>query len=299
MVDYLGCFITYLQVERNASSHTVRNYAEDLGRFLAFVESEGASIPDELDYLAIRHYLAHLHEKAYERRTIARKLSAIRSFLRFLTREGYLSDTSWAAVSTPRIGKKLPKFLYTDEIFRLLSAPDVRDPAGLRDAAILEMLYSSGIRVGELVSLNIEDIDVDQGQFIVLGKGARERMVPMGSFSRRSFVEYMKSGRPVLLRKNRAAEKERALWLNKYGTRLSDRGVRRVVEKYVRQVSLAKGISPHSIRHSFATHMLNAGADLRVVQELLGHMSISTTQIYTHITREQLKEVYNEAHPRS
>lgn len=299
MVDYLGSFITYLQVEKNASPHTVRNYAEDLSRFLTFAENEGASIPENLDYLAIRHYLAHLHERSYERRTIARKLSAIRSFLRYLSREGYITDTSWAAVSTPRIGKKLPKFLYVDEMLRLLSAPDLKTPAGLRDVAILEMLYSSGIRVSELVRLDVGDIDVSEGQFIVFGKGARERMVPMGKFSRRSFLTYLERGRSVLLRKNKDAEKEKAVWLNKYGTRLTDRGVRRVVEKYVRQVSLAKGISPHSIRHSFATHMLNAGADLRIVQELLGHVNISTTQIYTHITREQLKEIYNEAHPRA
>lgn len=299
MADYLGNFIAYLKVEKNASPHTVRNYAEDLSQFLAFMEKEGAHFPDEVDYLAIRHFLALMQQRAYERRTIARKLSAIRSFFRYLHREGQLTDTSWASVSTPRTGKKLPKFLYVDEMFRLLAAPDTKKPAGLRDMAILEVLYASGIRVSELVALDLHTLDLNAGQFIVFGKGARERMVPLGRFARRSVMAYLDQGRPELLRKNKEGTDEKALWLNKYGTRLTDRGVRRLVEKYVGQISLTKGISPHSIRHSFATHLLNAGADLRVVQELLGHVNISTTQIYTHITRDQLKEVYNSSHPRA
>ncbi|EEG76751.1 tyrosine recombinase XerC [Dethiobacter alkaliphilus] len=299
MVDFLGSFLTFLQVEKNASPHTIRNYAEDLGQFFQFLEKEGASFPQDLDYLAIRHFLALMQAHGYERRTIARKLAAIRSFLRHLNREGYLADTSWTTISTPRIGKKLPKFLYVDEVFRLLAAPDSQTPAGLRDVAILEFLYSSGVRVSELVALELQSLDLNRGQAIVMGKGGCERLVHLGRFARRSLLAYLEQGRPEILRKNADGDREGALWLNKYGTRLSDRGVRRIVEKYVRQVSLAKGISPHSIRHSFATHLLNAGADLRVVQELLGHVNISTTQIYTHITRDQLKEVYNGAHPRA
>lgn len=298
MADYLGNFIAFLQVEKNASPHTVRNYVDDVNQFLCFLEREEVPL-GSLDYLAVRHFLAQLQREAYERRSIARKLSAIRTFLRFMNREGYLGDTGWTAVSTPRIGKKLPKFLYVEEMFRLLTAPDTGTPAGLRDAAILEVLYASGIRVSELVSLDLRGFDYQQGQFIVFGKGSRERMVPLGRFARRSVQAYLEYGRHVLLRKNPDSASEKALWLNKYGTRLTDRGVRRIVEKYVRQVGLARGISPHSIRHSFATHMLNAGADLRAVQELLGHVNISTTQIYTHITRDRLKEVYTVAHPRA
>lgn len=298
MIDFIGSFIAYLQVEKNASPHTIRNYAEDLAQFLTFLESS-IVFPAELDYLAIRHYLALLQQHNYERRTIARKLSAIRSFLRHLNRAGYLEDTSWSAVSTPRLGKKLPRFLFIEEVFRLLSAPDPATPAGLRDIAILETLYASGIRVSELVALNLHSIDLNQGEFIVMGKGARERVVPLGSFAIRSVRNYLADGRPELLRRNRVGSAEKALWLNKYGTRLSDRGVRRLVAKYISQVSQAKGISPHSIRHSFATHLLNAGADLRVVQELLGHVNISTTQIYTHVTRDRLKEVYCATHPRA
>ncbi|MBS3897797.1 MAG: tyrosine recombinase XerC [Dethiobacter sp.] len=299
MVDFLDGFTAYLQVEKNASPHTVRNYAEDLAQFLSFLEAEGVPFPLELDYLAIRHYLAYLQQQNYERRTIARKLSAIRSFLRHLNREGHLTDTSWSMVSTPRLGKKLPRFLFVEEVFRLLSAPDIATPAGLRDVAILEALYASGIRVSELVSLDLHAMDLNRGEFIVMGKGSRERVVPLGSFARRSVQDYLVCGRPELLRRNKDGGGEKALWLNKYGTRLSDRGVRRLTEKYIRQVSLTKGISPHSIRHSFATHLLNAGADLRAVQEFLGHVNISTTQIYTHITRDQLKEVYCAAHPRA
>lgn len=299
MVDFLRNFVIFLQVEKNSSPHTIRNYEKDIRQFLEFLVSEGVNFPGKLDYLAIRHFLALLKYKDYGRRTVARKLSAIRTFLRFLKREGQLTDTSWSAVSTPRLGKKLPKFLYFNEMLRLLAAPDAGTPAGLRDVAMLEVLYASGIRVSELVGLDLDDIDLDRGEGIVLGKGAKERLVPLGKLACRSVSAYLEHSRPALLRRNSQGEQERALWLNKYGTRLTDRGVRRVVEKYVKQASLTSGISPHSIRHSFATHLLNNGADLRVVQELLGHVNISTTQIYTHITRERLKEVYNGAHPRA
>ena len=299
MTDFIDGFISYLEVERNASPHTVRNYAEDLSQFVAFLETEGFNFPGEINYLAIRHFLAHLKAMGYERRTIARRLSAIRSFLRYLNREGKLTDKTWIAVSTPRVGKKLPTFLYVEEMVELLNAPDTATPAGQRDKAILETLYASGIRVSELVSLNVQTLDLEQGCFIVMGKGAKERLVPLGRFAINAVREYIQTGREQLLRKDKASDGQKALWLNKYGTRLTDRGVRRIVEKYVQKASLTANISPHSIRHSFATHLLNAGADLRSVQELLGHVNISTTQIYTHVTRDRLKEVYKTAHPRA
>jgi integrase/recombinase XerC len=295
--DYLDRFILYLQIERNASPHTLRNYAEDINQLLMFLEENGAVFPRCFDYLALRHFLAHLQFKAYERRTIARKLSAIRSFLRFLGREGLLCDKTWTVISTPRLGKKLPKFLYTEEMLTLLGAPDRRTPAGLRDAAILEVLYASGIRVGELVLLNVEDVDLEQGQILVQGKGCRERLALLGQFACATLKRYLENGRP-LLRKGQS-ETEKAVWLNRSGERLSDRGVRRLMDKYVQQAALDASLSPHSIRHSFATHLLGAGADLRVVQDLLGHLNVSSTQIYTHVTRERLKEVYNNAHPRA
>ncbi len=298
MTEYTENFITYLQVEKNASIHTVRNYAEDLSQFLGFLEEEGVVFPERLDYLALRYFLAYLHRQDYERRTVARKLSAIRTFLRYLSREGILADTSWASVKTPRCGKKLPRFLYLEEMLRLLAAPDTTSPAGLRDAAILEVLYATGTRVSELVGMD-DDIDLHSGQAIVMGKGARERIVPFGRFAVRSVRSYLEYGRPALLRKNKEPGSEKALWLNKYGRRLTDRGVRRIVDKYVYHAGLNGGLSPHSIRHSFATHLLNAGADIRVVQELLGHINVSTTQIYTHITKDRLKEIYKGAHPRA
>ena len=298
MIQWLDGFLSYLQVEKNASYHTLRNYGEDLVQFTAFLEKETINLT-AIDYLTLRHYLALLQEKGYDRRSIARKLSAIRSFLRYLNREELLEDKTWHNVSTPRVGKKLPIFLYPEEMLRLLDAPDVQTPAGQRDAAILEVLYASGVRVSELVALNVQDLDLHLGQFIVKGKGARERMVPLGRFACNAVQRYLQNARPLLLRKNSAGELEKALWLNKYGTRLSDRGVRRLVEKYVRQAGLSHGISPHSIRHTFATHLLNAGADLRAVQELLGHINLSTTQIYTPLTRQRLQEVYHDAHPRA
>jgi len=299
MADFLNSFTVYLQVERNASPHTIRNYAEDISKFLAFLDERGIQFPQGLDYLGLRHYLAHLQFSKFSRRSIARKLSAIRSFLRFLSREGVLAATTGFFVATPRQGKKLPKFLYVEEMLRLLSAPDTGTPAGLRDVALLELLYASGLRVSELVSLSVGSLSLSSGQGIVQGKGGRERVFYFGNFAKDSLSAYQERGRPVLLKKARFPANEEALWLNKYGSRLTDRGVRRIVEKYVSQAGLAMGISPHSIRHSFATHLLNAGADLRAVQELLGHVNISTTQIYTHITREKLKSVYTSAHPRA
>jgi len=299
MIDFCDGFLSYLETQKNASRHTVRNYAEDLVQFLSYLETEGLTFPEGVNYLTVRHYLAYLKAGAYERRTIARKLSALRSFFRYLNREGLLADKTWTAVSTPRAGKKLPTFLYVEEVLQLLCAPDTATPAGLRDVAILETLYASGVRVSELVAMDTDDLDLTAGQIVVMGKGARERLVPLGRFACRALDAYLQSARPYFLRNSNSGAREKALWLNKYGNRLSDRGVRRIVDKYISQVSVSRKISPHSLRHSFATHLLNAGADLRCVQELLGHVNISTTQIYTHITRDRLKEVYQLAHPRA
>ncbi|NLP37915.1 MAG: tyrosine recombinase XerC [Firmicutes bacterium] len=299
MLGFVDGFISYLEAEKKASFHTLRSYALDLMQFIAFLEQQKFYSLAEVDYRTLRHYLSVLKEEAYERRTIARKLSAIRSFLRYLNREELLKDKTWLAVSTPRIGKRLPSFLYVEEMLQLLSAPETRTPLGMRDQAILETLYASGIRVSELVAMDVDAIDFSLQQFIVMGKGGRERLVPLGRFALRALQSYLNTARRQLLRKNPTGETEKALWLNRFGTRLSDRSVRRLVDKYVRQAGLNAGISPHSIRHSFATHLLNAGADLRSVQELLGHVNLSTTQIYTHITQDHLKEIYILAHPRA
>jgi len=234
-----------------------------------------------------------MQEQGMSRSTMARKLAALRSFVRYLCRENILQNNPIAAVSTPKQDKRLPKFLYPLEIQLLLDAPDVSKPLGLRDKAILETLYAAGLRVSELVGLSINNVYFDEELIKVVGKGSKERIVPLGSQAITSLKDYLHKGRPYL-QKN-ATE---ALFLNKFGTRLTERSVRNIIDKYVKEVALNQKVSPHTLRHTFATHLLNAGADLRSVQELLGHVKLSTTQIYTHVTTENIQQVYHETHPR-
>jgi len=230
-----------------------------------------------------------LRSKEYDKRTIARKLSTLRSFFKFLYKEGYLKYNPMSTVSTPKISKKLPKFLDVASVIKLIESPDKKDAHALRDRAIMEVLYTSGMRVSELVGLNTEDLDLIGGVAKVMGKGKRERMCPIGDKAARAVREYLQK-RP---------QKNKALFLNSSGTRLRDRSVRRIIDKHIKRISLKEKISPHTLRHSFATHLLDRGADLRSVQELLGHRNLSTTQIYTHITPERLKAVYDKTHPRA
>ena len=290
MIRYIDKFIDYLKIEKNASDHTIVNYSVDLLDFSKFL---GDASVETVTYLVLRRYLAHMREKNYSKRTIARKLATLRSFFRFLYREGYIKTNPATSISTPKLDKKLPLFLDTGEVVKLIEAPSERDLNGLRDRAILETLYSTGVRVSELVHLNVNDVDFIGGVVKVLGKGRKERLTPIGDKALRAIRNYLSKrrlGKPA----NR-----KAVFLNKGGTRLTDRSVRRVVGKYIKMVSLREGVSPHTLRHSFATHLLNKGADLRSVQELLGHMNLSTTQIYTHVTTKRLKEVYEKAHPRA
>jgi len=290
MIRYIDRFIDYLKVERNASDHTVINYSTDLRDFGKFL---GDSPIEGVTYLFLRRYLAHMRERNYSKRTVARKLATLRSFFRFLYREGYIKTNPATSVITPKLDKKLPVFLDTGEVVKLIEAPDDRDLSGARDRAILETLYSTGMRVSELVRLNINDIDFIGGVAKAFGKGKKERLAPIGDKAVRAIRKYLdKRGSGKLGGK-------KAVFLNKNGGRLTDRSVRRVVGKYIKILSLREGISPHTLRHSFATHLLNRGADLRSVQELLGHMNLSTTQIYTHVTTKRLKEVYEKAHPRA
>lgn len=290
MIDrYIDKFLNYLKIEKNMSRHTVLNYSIDLRDFAKFL-GEDVEI-NNIDYLALRRFLADLKAKNYSKRTIARRLACLRSFFKFLYREGHVKSNVMLGVSTPKLDKKLPIFLNEDEVAKLLEAPDEKKLSGLRDRAILETLYSSGLRVSELVGLNIDNIDFIGGVLKVFGKGKKERLVPVGDRALRCIRAY--------LEKRGSAGLERALFLSKSGTRLTDRSVRRILEKYVHITSLREGVSPHTLRHSFATHLLNRGADLRSVQELLGHMNLSTTQIYTHVTSEHLKAVYDKVHPRA
>lgn len=282
-------FLVYLQAEKNASEHTVKNYTIDLRDFFRFL---GQISIEKIDYLEIRRYLAHLGEKGFSKSSISRKLACLRSFFKFLVRENLLKENPASSIATPKREKKLPLFLDEKEVVNLIEAPAANSKMEKRDKAILELLYTSGIRVSELVGLNIEDVDFFGEVLRVRGKGKKERLVPAGSKALaavRDYLEILES----------PANLHGPLFLNRGKTRLTDRSVRRVVLKYARRIALNKNISPHVLRHTFATHLLDRGADLRSVQELLGHENLSTTQIYTHVTTKRLKEAYDNAHPRA
>lgn len=290
MQRYIDKFINYLKVERNASEHTITNYKTDFEMFRAFL---GDRDIETVDHLALRRFLAEMRSKNYSKRTVARHLASLRSLFRFLFREGLIKKNPITAISTPKLDKKLPVFLDTEKVKKLLECPSGEDVFGMRDRALMETLYSTGIRVSELVGLDADDVDFISGIVKVFGKGSKERIVPIGEPALNAIRKYMQK---------RGEEKVRdkdAVFLNKSGRRLSDRSVRSVINKYIRTCSIVEKISPHSLRHSFATHLLDRGADLRSVQELLGHMNLSTTQIYTHVTMERLKSVYDKAHPRA
>ena len=292
MIDrYVDKFLNYLKIEKNMSTHTVINYSVDLRDFGKFL-GEAAEL-EKIDYLTLRKLLASLKEKNYSKRTVARKLACLRSFFKFLYREDHIKSNPITGLSTPKLDKKLPVFLDEGEIIKLLEAPNEKEASGLRDRAILETLYSSGLRISELVGLSLDNVDFIGGVLKVFGKGRKERLAPIGDKALKAIRAYLER------RGNSRSSDKKAVFLNKSGTRLTDRSVRRIVEKYIRLTSLKQSISPHTLRHSFATHLLNRGADLRSVQELLGHMNLSTTQIYTHVSAERLKNVYDKAHPRA
>jgi len=284
---YIEKFMRYLEIEKNYSAHTLLNYKLDLIDFAKFL----GEVPlENIDYLLLRKYLVTLKERNLSNRSIARHLSALRSFFKFLTKEGYLKNNPILVISTPKLDKPLPKFLTEEEVNRLIETTFKKqkiDERSLRDRAILETFYSTGIRISELVNLDVEDIDFISGIVKVLGKGKKERLVPIGEIALKAIKDYLDK------RKKTSA----ILFLNKQGKRISTRGVSNIVNKYIRLASIKEGVSAHTLRHSFATHLLNRGADLRSVQELLGHANLSTTQIYTHLTTEKLKHVYDKAHP--
>ena len=277
----------YMEIEKNYSAHTILNYKIDLEGFNKFIS--GTSF-EKIDYLMLRKYLAVLKEKNLGSRTVGRKLSALRSFFKFLTREGYIKTNPILMLCSPKLEKHLPSFMSEDEVFKLIeSAPGKSDIGllGLRDRAILEAFYSSGLRMSELVGLNLDDIDFISGIIKVRGKGKKERIVPIGETALLALKKYLEK------RKKQTS----AVFLNNNSRRITGRGVRYVLVKYLNAAGIRPGISAHTFRHSFATHLLNRGADLRTVQELLGHANLSTTQIYTHLTTEKLKSVYDKAHP--
>lgn len=291
--EALSLFAGY-QYSQNRSEHTVVAYQTDLGQFFRFAAHERGFEPemlkvDEIDVYIVRSFLGVLAEHGLARKSMARKLASLRSFFKFLCRKEILKINPVQRVASPKLGRKLPHFLYLDQVEVLLRATDCSNLLGCRDRVILELLYGSGLRVSELIGLNCENLDLESGLIRVLGKGSKERVVPVTSHAIQAIENYL----------TMRGDRQSALLLNYQGTRLSDRSVRRILDKLVTKISLEQHVHPHMLRHTFATHLLDGGADLRSVQELLGHQKLSSTQIYTHLTRERLKEVFVQAHPRA
>jgi integrase/recombinase XerC len=287
-------FIDHLRTERQASTHTLRSYEDDLALYSSYLaEIQGpAADPSAVDSIRLRRYSAWLTGRGYASSTVARRLASLRSFFRFLRREGLVASDPSAGLRNPKQARRLPRLLRVDEVIRLLEGVPVDTAPGIRDRAMLETLYGGGLRVGELVALNVGDIDDDQGLLRVRGKGRRERLAPIGAMA----VDWLKRWMP--LRRPKAA-REPAVFLNQRGSRLSARSVGRLLEGHLLRAGLVDSASPHTLRHSFATHLLDRGADLRSVQELLGHRNLTTTQIYTHVTQDRILDIYHEAHPRA
>ena len=303
MEKALGDFLRYLRVERNYSDHTVRNYQSDLRQFAKFMrerekqtggEDRTPLVPGQVDHLDIRAYLASLYRRN-AKSSVARKLSALRSFFGYLVRQAEIKQNPADMVSAPKMGKAIPDFLPVDEAFQLMRGPDTDNALGSRDRAILEVLYSCGLRVSELTGLNLNSLNLELGIARVIGKGDKERVVPVGDKAKLALSGYLERRGELLA----GRQDHRALFLNNRGGRLSSRSVARLVKKHMRRCNLGRPLSPHGLRHSFATHLLDAGADLRAVQEMLGHVSLSTTQRYTHLSVDKLMAEYDKAHPRS
>jgi integrase/recombinase XerC len=318
MTRQLGAFLDFLRLNRNASAHTVSAYDRDVGQFLAFAATaRGAPRVDDLeprhlDLATIRAFMADLHRRGQARTSVARKLSALRAFGRYLRREGWIETDPAALAASPRRERKVPAHLTIDEMQRLLETPDTSDPLGCRDRAILELFYASGLRLSELVGLDLDEVNLRARIVRVMGKGAKERLVPFNSATETSLRAWLihrlalRAGtgdrRPKTEdRRPTTGDRRPAepLFVNFRGARLTGRSVQRLVARYVASCSTRFGISPHALRHSFATHLLQRGADLRAIQELLGHVQLSTTQRYTHVNAAQLLEVYRKTHPRA
>ena len=290
MKEAIEQFCKYLDTERNASAHTVSAYRSDLGQFAAFLAASGNDAPEAVDHLTLRRYLAQLH-KGLSKSSIGRKLSALRALFRYLLREGRLEKNPAELIGTPKKEKRVPFHLNIDQVTALVQVPAGSCGLPLRDRAVLETLYSCGIRVSELTGMNVGDLDLEGGLARVLGKGGKERLVPVGSCAAGALSAYL------LERGNPGAESP--LILNARGGRLTRRSVGRIVDAHMLLIASMRKVSPHTLRHSFATHLLEGGADLRAIQELLGHASLSTTQKYTHVSIDRLMEVYDKAHPKA
>jgi len=309
LASWIEKYLEYLRYQRNASPHTIRNYSSDLEQFYSFLTHSPDGNPrpapelDQIDNLTIREFLGGMYERKNRKSSVARKLATVRSFMKFLSVEGAIALNPAKIVASPKQENRLPEYMTVDAITSLIEAPDTGTDAGKRDRAILELLYGAGLRAGELVGLNLGDISLGEGLVRVVGKGRKERIVPFGSRAAEALQSYLqvrgkqiKAGKLPAKEKTSAAE---AVFLNLRGGRLTSRSVGNIVDHHVGKLSQRLKVHPHTLRHTFATHMLNAGADLRAIQELLGHESLSTTQKYTHVSIEQLVRVYQSCHPRA
>jgi integrase/recombinase XerC len=309
LASWIRKYLEYLRFQRNASPHTLRNYASDLQQFYLYLttapggEPREAPEPEQIDNLTIREFLGVLYQRKNKKSSVARKLAAIRSFMKFLSFQDAIQANPAKSVASPKQEMRLPDYMTLDAVVSLVEAPDTSTDLGKRDRAILELLYAAGLRVGELVALNLGDISLSEGLVRCLGKGRKERIVPFGTRAAESLESYLQvRGKQIKARsapgKGRASAGE-AVFLNSRGGRLTGRSVGNIVDHHVGKLAQRLKVHPHTLRHTFATHMLNAGADLRAIQELLGHESLSTTQKYTHVSVEQLVRVYESCHPRA
>ena len=294
MDNQVNMYLEYLKFQKNYSDYTVLNYKDDLDIFLKFLKSKNINNFNDVTYDLIREYLKYLHGLKYASKSIVRFISSIRGLFKFLISKNIIKDNPMTLVSNPKVERKLPKYLEYNELERLINTPDLKTDLGIRDALVIEMLYSTGIRVSELVNIKIDDIDKSSKEIRILGKGSKERIVLFGSLLEDKLNLYLKTYYPKYNTNN-----SKYLFLNKHGNKLNDRMVRMIIDDNMIKAGINKKISPHTLRHTYATHMLNSGADIKTVGDLLGHESISTTTIYTHLSNEQLKKVYLNAHPRA
>ena len=310
MREHLEPFLDYLRLNRNLSRHTVRAYESDLSQFLAFATERLGREPlvEDFDHRLVRGYLASVYERRQASSSSARKLAAVRTFARYLCREELLEGNPGTLVPAPKVERRMPAHMAVDEMGALLAAPDAATPLGLRDRAILELFYASGLRLSELAGLDLEDVNLSSRMVRALGKGGKERIVPFNPAAAAAIRGYLPARRELQLRgrtagaastRDRERGRDDPLFVNYRGGRLSSRSVARMLERYVKLVGAKRGISPHALRHSFATHLLERGADLRAIQELLGHSRITTTQRYTHVSAARITELYRKTHPRA
>jgi len=295
MEHQLDRFIIYLEAERNASRYTIRNYRREIQEFAEYARGQGVASWSTVDLPLLRRWLSWLTVQGFARASVARRVSELRSFYRFMQREGEVEKNPLLRLSSPKLPRRLPRYLNVHETVALITAPDTSTPLGLRDRAILELFYGAGLRIGELAGLDVGHLNLSRLEVLVLGKGNKERVALMGRPAQRALSQYLNEGRPKLT----SASSGDALILNRFGGRLSTVSLTKMLHKYGRLAGIERPVTPHMLRHSFATHLLDGGADLRSVQELLGHENLVTTQIYTHVSLAQAREVYLRSHPRA